>query len=67
MQKAQLGWIKDHDKKQHVYQKRDQVWLDGRNIKMYHPTAKLAPKHHRPFPIEKILSPIDYQLTLPEQ
>ena len=67
MCKAQLGWIKDKEKKQHVYRKGDQVWLDGRNIKMYQPTAKLAPKHHGPFPIKWVLSPIDYQLTLPEQ
>ena len=34
---------------------------------MYHPTAKLTAKHHGPFPIQRVLSPIDYQLTLPEQ
>ena len=67
MCKAQLGWIKDKGKKQHMYQNGDQVWLNGRNIKTYHPTAKLAPKHHGPFLIERVLSPIDYQLTLPEQ
>ena len=43
------------------------MWLDGCNIKTYHPTAKLAPKRHGPFPIKKALSTIDYQLTLPEQ
>ena len=52
MRKAQLGWIKDSTWKQHVYQKGNQVWLDERNIKTYHPTAKLALKHHRPFPIQ---------------
>ena len=67
MHKAQLGWIKDSTKKQHMYQKGDQVWLDGCNIKTYHPTAKLAAKRHGPFPIRRVLSPIDYQLTLPEQ
>ena len=67
MCKAQLGWIKDSKWKQHVYQVGDQVWLDGRNIQMYHPTAKLAAKHHGPFPIQRVLSPINYQLTLPEQ
>ena len=67
MHKAQLGWIKDSTWKQHVYQKGDQVWLDGRNIKTYHPTAKLAAKRHGPFPIQRVLLPIDYQLTLPEQ
>ena len=32
-----------------------------------HLTAKLAPKHHGPFPIKRVLSPTNYQLTLPEQ
>ena len=67
MRKAQFGWIKDSKRKQHVYQVGDQVWLDGRNIKTYHPTAKLATKRHGPFSIQRVLSPIDYQLTLPEQ
>ena len=67
MRKAQLGWIKDSKRKQHVYQVGDQVWLDGHNIKMYHPTTKLAAKCHGPFPIQRVLSPIDYQLTIPEQ
>ena len=34
---------------------------------MYHPTAKLAPKRHGPFPIQQVLSPLNYQLMLPEQ
>ena len=67
MCKAQLGWTKDRMRKQHVYQKGDQVWLDGRNIKTYHPTAKLAAKCHGPFPIQQVLSPIDYQVTFWEQ
>ena len=67
MHTAQLGWIKDSKQKQHVYQVGDQVWLDGCNIKTYHPTAKLAAKRHGPFPIQRVLSPIDYQLTIPEQ
>ena len=67
MHKAQLGWIQDKEKKHHTYQVGDQVWLDGRNIKTYHPTAKLAPKRHGPFPIKRALSTITYQLMLPEQ
>ena len=67
MREVQLGWIKDSTRKQHVYQEGDQVWLDGRNIKTYHPTAKLVAKHHGPFPIQRVLLPIDYQLMLPEQ
>ena len=67
MRKAQLGWIKDKEKKQHAFRKGDLVWRDGRNIKMYNPTAKLAPKRHGPFPIQQVLSSINYQLMLPEQ
>ena len=67
MHKAQLGWIKDSKQKQHMHQVGDQVWLDGRNIKIYQPIAKLAAKCHGQFPIQQVLSPIDYQLTLPEQ
>ena len=52
MRIAQLGWIKDKEKKQHMYQKGDQVWFDGCNIKTYQPTAKLALKRHGPFPIQ---------------
>ena len=52
MRKAQLGWIKDNKRKQHVYQVGVQVWLDGHNIKTYHPTAKLTTKRHGPFPIQ---------------
>ena len=54
MRKAQLGWIRDKEKKHHVYRVGDLVWLDGRNIKTYHPTAKLASKRHGPFPIKKV-------------
>ena len=67
MHKVYLGWIKDNKWKQHVYQVGDQVWLDGCNIKTYHPTAKLAAKRHGLFPIQRVLLPIDYQLTIPEQ
>ena len=67
MHKVQLGWIKDNKQKQHVYQVGDQVWLDGHNIKTHQPTAKLAAKRHGPFPIQQVLSPINYQLTLPKQ
>jgi hypothetical protein len=34
---------------------------------MFHPTAKLAPKCHGPFPIIRVLSPITYELQLPAQ
>jgi hypothetical protein len=66
MIKAQQGW----ERWRHTtptFQIGDQVWLDGRNIKMFHPAAKLAPKRHSPFPIIRVLSPITYELRLPVQ
>ena len=50
-----------------MFQEGDKVWLDGRNIKTHHPTAKLAPKRHGPFPVQQVLSPINYQLIIPKQ
>ena len=41
------------------------MWLEGRNLKTHHPTAKLAPRRYGPFPINKKLSPVTYRLTLP--
>jgi hypothetical protein len=66
MIKAQQGW----EQRKHTvptFQTGDQVWLDRRNIKTFHPTAKLAPKCHSPFPIIRVLSPITYELRLPAQ
>ena len=37
------------------------------NLKLMHPTTKLAPQRYSPFLIVCILSPIVYQLTLPPQ
>jgi hypothetical protein len=66
MIKAQQGWER-RECTAPTFQTGDQVWLDGRNIKMFHPTAKLAPKRHGPFPIIRVLSPINYELRLPVQ
>jgi hypothetical protein len=66
MIKAQQGW----ERRKHTvptFQTGDQVWLDGCNIKMFHPAAKLVPKHHGPFPIVRVLSPITYELHLSVQ
>jgi Chromo (CHRromatin Organisation MOdifier) domain len=41
------------------------VWLEGRNIKTFHPSSKLAPKHHGPFIIASVISPVAYKLVLP--
>jgi hypothetical protein len=34
------------------------VWLKGKNLLLPYGTAKLAPRHHRPFKITKIISPV---------
>jgi hypothetical protein len=43
------------------------VWLEGTNLKLTHPKAKLDAKRYRPFPITKEISPVVFQLTLPPQ
>jgi hypothetical protein len=47
--------------------KGQKVWLDAKNLALPYGTIKLAPKWHRPFKIEKVISPIVYQLRLPPQ
>jgi hypothetical protein len=43
----------------------DLVWLEGTNLRLSHPTAKLAPKRYGPFKITKKISPVVFQLELP--
>ena len=66
MIKAQKKWAKGKVPEQR-YQAGDQVWLEGRNLRVDRPSAKLTPKRHGPFKIKKVLSPITYQLELPPQ
>ena len=66
MIKAQKKWAKGKTPEQR-YQAGDQVWLEGRNLRVDWPSAKLAPKRHGPFKVKKVLSPITYQLELPPQ
>jgi hypothetical protein len=49
------------------YQVGDQVWLKGRHLRTNQPTAKLAPKCHRPFKVVQVMSPVNYRLELPTQ
>ena len=49
------------------YHKEDKVWVEGTNIKTTHPSAKLAPRWHRPFTIIDVISPVVYHLELPTQ
>jgi hypothetical protein len=40
------------------------VWLEGKNLPLPFGTAKLAPRHHGPFKITRIISPVAVQLKL---
>jgi hypothetical protein len=66
MLQAQQRWAQS-TKAGWTFKEGDQVWLEGRNLHLDQPSAKLAPKCHRPFTITKALSPITYQLKLPHQ
>jgi hypothetical protein len=65
MMKAQQSWVKHCDTPK--YQEGDQVWLEGKNLRISQPTAKFAPRRHGPFKVIKVLSPVSYQLALPTQ
>ena len=47
------------------YQIGDRVWLKGTNLKLSHPSAKLANRCYGPFRVSKVISPVVYQLELP--
>jgi hypothetical protein len=61
---AQQRWAQSK-KEGRTFKEGEYVWLEGRNLHLDVPSNKLAPKHHGPFPIKRVLSPITYQLTLP--
>jgi hypothetical protein len=65
MIKAQQSWVKHCNTPK--YKEGDQVWLEGKNLRLNQPTAKLAPRRHGPFKVIKVLSPVSYQLALPTQ
>jgi hypothetical protein len=47
------------------YKLRDQVWLEGTNLRLPHQASKLAPKRYGPFQITQEISPVAYRLGLP--
>jgi hypothetical protein len=65
MIKAQQSWVKHRDTPK--YKEGDQVWLEGKNLRINQPTAKLAPRRHGPFKIIQVMSAVNYQLELPTQ
>jgi hypothetical protein len=65
MIKAQQSWVKHRDTPK--YKEGDLVWLEGKNLRINHPTAKLAPRRHGPFKINQVMSAVNYRLELPTQ
>jgi hypothetical protein len=65
MIKAQQSWVKHRDMPK--YKEGDQVWLEGKNLWINQPTAKLAPRRHGPFIIVQVMSAVNYRLELPTQ
>jgi hypothetical protein len=64
MIKAQQSWVKHRDTPKY---KGDLVWLEGKNLRINQPTAKLAPRRHGPFKITQVMSAVNYRLELPTQ
>ena len=60
--KAQKQWVQSKNPLR-TYQDGDLVWLEGHNLHLDQPVAKLSPKHHGPFKVTQVLSPITYQLN----
>jgi hypothetical protein len=65
MIKAQQSWVKHRDTPK--YKEGDQVWLEGKNLRINQPTAKLVPRRHGPFKIIQVMSAVNYRLELPTQ
>jgi hypothetical protein len=65
MIKAQQSWVKHRDTPK--YKEGDLVWLEGKNLRINQPTAKLAPRRHGPFKVIQVMSAVNYRLELPTQ
>jgi len=63
MMAAQTRWVKPTNYKPH--QIGDKVWLDGKNLRTFHPSTKLRPKRFGPFKVKEVLGPTTYRLDLP--
>jgi Chromo (CHRromatin Organisation MOdifier) domain len=61
----QRGQRKKGQRHYHGHTVGDKVWLEGANLKLTHPKAKLDAKRYRPFTITKEISPVVFQLALP--
>jgi uncharacterized protein YecT (DUF1311 family) len=58
MIKAQQSWVKHRNTPK--YKEGDLVWLEGKNLCINQPTAKLAPRRYGPFKIIWVMSAVNY-------
>ena len=49
------------------WKKGQKVWLEAKNLSLPYGSVKLGPRRHGPFLIERVVSPVVYQLHLPPQ
>ena len=52
---------------ENVFKHGQKVWLKAKNLALPYGLVKLSPRHHRPFSISQVMSPVMYKLTLPHQ
>jgi len=45
------------------FKEGDQVWLEATNLKLPYHMPKLAPRRQGPFRVNKVISPVAYQLV----
>ncbi|SRR6266851_5718126 len=48
-----------------MFKHGQKVWLEAKNLALPYRLVKLAPRHHGPFMIAQVMSPVTYKLTLP--
>jgi hypothetical protein len=58
MMKAQKSWVKHHDTPK--YKEGNLVWLEGKNLHINQPMAKLVPWRHGPFKVNQVMSAVNY-------
>src|SRR5712672_3911380 len=51
---------------ENIFRVNDQVWLDAKNLALPYQSNKLAPRRQGPFRIKQIISPVAFQLDLPQ-
>ena len=53
-----------HFPSQNVFRLGQRVWLEDKDLALPYGIVKLAPRHHGPFEITQVISPVVYKLKL---